>query len=1343
MIANNPRVIETDSTLVDTNQITKETFAYDCFNNKTDTYEYDFAVGAAGALVRHAHTNYVTATSYTDAVNGPHLRNLVSQTSIYNAGGVERGRATYEYDNYNTDANHAGLTDRPSISGLDPSFNTLYTTRGNVTATTHYLLNDSGSVTGSITAYAQDDIAGNVVKVIDGRGFATTLEFSDRFGTPDGEAELNPGPTNLGGQTSYAFPTKVTNFLGHIAYTQFDYYLGRPVDAKDANGIVSSGYFNDVLDRPSQVIRASNPGTGIKSQTSFSYDDTNRIVTTTSDLNAFNDPNPLKSQVLFDSLGRTIETRQYEDAANYIAVQTQYDSLGRPFKVSNPFRPWQSEIAIWTTSGFDALGRVVSVTTPDSAVVTTSYSGNSVTVMDQLGRQRKSVTDGLGRLTQVYEDPTALNYLTSYSHDVLDNLTMVAQGSQTRTFVYDSLKRLTSATNPESGTVSYSYDNNSNLLSKTDARGVVSSYVYDALNRNTTIDYSDTTGLNPDITLVYDGAVNGKGRLWESYAGGNLTLGANVEHTKIQSYDPLGRPLIQVQDFKSNNVWGPGYQMQRSYNLAGGVTSQTYPSSEHTVSYSYDSAGRTSAFTGNLGDGVPRTYSTGIVYSPLGGMTKEQFGTDPALYNKLFYNSRGQLSEIREGTSYTGPTDTGWERGAIINFYGACWGMCGGSNSTTPMTDNNGNLKRQETYIPNGGPTFAQTFDYDSLNRLQRVTEGSSWQQEYIYDPYGNRTIHQTSTWGSGINKKDFTVNTANNRLGVPTGQTGALTYDNAGNLTNDTYTGAGSRTYDAENRMTTAWGGNNQSQIYTYNANGQRTRRKVDGVETWQIYGFGGELLAEYAANAAVTTPQKEYGYRNGQLLITATVNAAGWGAPPSYTGPNPLSTSDQIKLENLTELRSAVNQLRQHAGLSSFSFTVDPSPDHSTTVKADHIRQLRTALEQARTALGLSTGGYAHPTLTENTSWIYAIDFQELRNQIASAWNSGSGVDIRWLMTDQLGTPRMVFDKTGALANMSRHDYLPFGEELFAGTGGRTSDQGYPTSPNAIDAARQKFTQKERDNETGLDYFGARYYASLQGRFTSVDPLMASASTTDPQSLNRYAYVRNRPLGSIDPNGMDDCEIGKTCSFTTDDWATSGNHPEEGQIQESVDVNIGPSQPLTTSSFDPEAVPLNLIDLAKPVLLDQYVPTPGTMPNSGGHDTPDPNNFAQLNVSIAALVVTADFSVTRDDFGNWYVGAGPGLGLGFPVGGSFVTGTTISDLGIPTYDETSVRDILGGPSTTVTAGAGLVGTRSWNNPVVLGNTIPIIPSSEGGGTRGIGLGTPQIGISQQDVLRIPYLRF
>jgi RHS repeat-associated protein len=64
---------------------------------------------------------------------------------------------------------------------------------------------------------------------------------------------------------------------------------------------------------------------------------------------------------------------------------------------------------------------------------------------------------------------------------------------------------------------------------------------------------------------------------------------------------------------------------------------------------------------------------------------------------------------------------------------------------------------------------------------------------------------------------------------------------------------------------------------------------------------------------------------------------------------------------------------------------------------------------------------------------------------------------------------------------------------------------------------------TLKERDVETGLDYFEARYYASMQGRFTSPDPLFFQKEMMlDPQRFNLYAYVRNNPLKLVDPNGL-----------------------------------------------------------------------------------------------------------------------------------------------------------------------------------------------------------------------------
>jgi len=142
-----------------------------------------------------------------------------------------------------------------------------------------------------------------------------------------------------------------------VASNVFDFNTGLVTSSTDANSVTTTLEYNHALNRPSRTVRAYN--TSVQSQSAIAYDDVNRIITTTSDQSTYND-NVLKSQVVHDGLGRAIESRQYEGAANYIAVQTQYDSIGRAFKTSNPFRPWNSEIAIWTTSAFDGLGRITS-----------------------------------------------------------------------------------------------------------------------------------------------------------------------------------------------------------------------------------------------------------------------------------------------------------------------------------------------------------------------------------------------------------------------------------------------------------------------------------------------------------------------------------------------------------------------------------------------------------------------------------------------------------------------------------------------------------------------------------------------------------------------------------------------------------------------------------------------------------------------------------------------------------------------------------------------------------------------------------------------------------------------
>ena len=1206
------------------------TYQFSTGVNETATNEYDYVVldpttaetiaiasVSTGLLQRRTEKTYLDATNA--AYRDRNLLGLVTSVTVKDRFANILAQSSITYDE---GGQYAQLNDYGSVTNwTDPQ--TTY--RGNPTTASQWL-NYNGSTLSTfpngtyLTTHAQYDRCGSVRNSWDAKGNLSQMEYSSSYAYayPTLSRSAVPDSSGIYGSTTPLVSTSI-----------YDFNTGKVISTTDVNNKTTSYDYTDSLNRLTQV---TMPDTG---RVRYNY---------------FNTPGDLYVQVYTDEdASRSIETRQYVDGLGrptrsflydgtpstpWLVTNTYYDSMGRVSQVSNSSRVSSPSASVpptcslCTTSTYDALGRVISVTTPDSAQVTTIYSaltsgsilGTTVLVTDQTGKVRRSLTDSLGRLARVDEpdvngslgDVNSPAQPTSYSYDVMGNLRLVTQGTQQRFFMYDSLSRLLRARNPElavNGTlpaltdpitgngqwsIGYTYDNNGNLTQKIDARGVMSSYGYDALNRNITVDYSDTTGINPDITRIYDSATNGKGRLRQSYAGGNETVGVNVEHTNIESYDVLGRPTDQRQRFKSNSVWSANFQTQRTYDLAGHVKTQSYPSGR-TVTYNYDLAGRLAdkdaqnlAFTGNLGDGTLRTYSSEIVYSPLGGMTNEKFGTDTALYNKTIFNSRGQAAELRVGTYH--PTDsTWWNRGAIINHYSdSCWGSCGGSNSTTQMTDNNGNLKKQDVYIPNSDvpntqpitnfTTWWQQYNYDALNRLDWVREVFNgveiWKQDFAYDRYGNRTIDQTNTWGPAtgpaINKKNFTVDTSNNRLGVPAGQSGTMSYDNAGNLITDTYSGSGvTRAYDAENRMTSeTQAGSFLAGSYTYNADGQRVRRTVGGqpssVTTWQVYGIGGELLAEYAANAAPASPQKEYGYRNGQLLITAeaptrtnvavssagaTATAQNYTPDSAYPGLHfqPAYANDGVRFTTTV----GDHYWRDEHGLPSWlqidfngSKTIDEIDVY--TMADNYATQADPSSTQTFSSYGTTAydvqywTGSAWATVSggsitgNNLVWkklnFTAVTTSKIRvvanaavdgvTRIVEveAWtvaSIGASANINWLVTDQLGTPRMIFDKTGSLATTKRHDYLPFGEELFATTGARSTAQGY----NVADGVRQKFTQKERDSETGLDFFKSRYYSASQGRFTSADSF--AGSTINPQSLNLYAYVLDNPIRYKDPSG------------------------------------------------------------------------------------------------------------------------------------------------------------------------------------------------------------------------------
>ncbi len=1284
------------------------TYQFDVGIDQTSVSQYDYvlvdqntaqtiAVTALnsipiGTLLRTTQITYLTGNAnYRTARN---IVGLPTSTTIYKGTPTDNNVVARSTISYDEGGPFAQLNDYGSVvNWTDPQ--TLY--RGNPTSTSQWL-NYNGSTLATypsgtyLTTHAQYDQCGSVRRSWDAgdTGFShpAQIDYSItyNYAYPTSTTSAVPDPSGVYGST-----------VGLISTTAYDFNTGKVVSTTDANFKTTSYDYTDQLNRLKQVTGPDG------AHVNYVYSDTPGDLYL-SVLVEEDASRSIETRKYFDGLGRAARSFIYDGAPStpWLVNDTYFDNVGRVSKVSNPYRVTSPNgvvpptCSVCTTTSYDALGRVLTVTTPDTAQVATSYGastsgtlGITMTVTDQALRKRRSLTDALGRMARVDEPNKDTGNLDSggvstfYTYNVLGNLLKVTQDSQLRFFMYDSLGRVLRAKNPEQGnftpdagvgfpaltdsssgasndqwSMGYLYDANGNLSKRRDARNVVTTYAYDALNRNFSTTYSD--GITPTLYRYYDSATNGRGRLhWEQALG----VSANV----FDAYDSRGRPTLYHQKFWVNGTWGLHFNIARTYDRAGHVLTQTHPSG-HTVNYGYDIAGRLTNDSGNLGDGVARTYATGITYSEFGGLQQEQFGTQTALYHKQHYNVRGQLYDMRLSTAAWAADEWNWNRGAIVNYNSTADLTCQGQTCRyNSGPDNNGNLRQSQYWIPaNEAATIynwtEDRFAHDYLNRLKSVAEyhgssasglsGQDFTQVNNYDRWGNRTLDQALTTPS-IPHPNYTADPNTNRLVAPAGF--SYSYDNAGNQTSDNYTGQGARTYDAENRMKQAQGiPNNQWQTYTYDADGRRIKRNVNGVETWQIYGLEGELLAEYQSGAAPYLPVTEYGYRSGQLLVTISsgdtqrlsrfIYNLYYGAKqrePSaqelQDGVNQLAAAGVV---GQAQLLTSAGQLARSLFTSTNYETSAPArtdsqyvsdlyyaylqrgPDDSGlgwwtgqaassrvnvcngfeasaefqtrvatlygTAASDNERTEHlvnnfylgargtnatpTELQQQRDALntaaaqGLSQiqvqaetfgrglfAGQVNDGSISNTQYVTnlyegflqrgpdagGLGFwsgqasvgtgrQNVLNAFATcpSFRELAGAlyrEANWLVADHLGTPRMIVNKSGSLASVKRHDYLPFGEEIggpqVALVGGRTTGQGY-----VGDSVRQKFTGYEHDGETELEFAHARYYGSSQGRFTSTDPFLGSARIASPQSWNRYAYVLNNPLRLVDPTGMED---------------------------------------------------------------------------------------------------------------------------------------------------------------------------------------------------------------------------
>ena len=199
-----------------------------------------------------------------------------------------------------------------------------------------------------------------------------------------------------------------------------------------------------------------------------------------------------------------------------------------------------------------------------------------------------------------------------------------------------------------------------------------------------------------------------------------------------------------------------------------------------------------------------------------------------------------------------------------------------------------------------------------------------------------------------------------------------------------------------------------------------------------------------------------------------------------------------------------------------------------------------------------------------------------------------------------------------------------------------------------NPKDGESIKFTSKERDSETGLDYFGARYFSSVQGRWTSADAPFADQHAQNPQSWNLYGYVTNNPLRLIDPNGRQSTSP----SAGVDALYASGKITYEEWQRASHAANVGAVAGMTAgvaavvSFFSPElgaalyhwarTNPQQVQEIAAGVAEDVSGAPPGALSTFSGI-----GSFAHVSESMSARSAAYQSKIagTLPDVNYWAV--------------------------------------------------------------------------------------------------------
>ncbi|MGH7484856.1 MAG: hypothetical protein ACREMY_04505, partial [bacterium] len=506
----------------------------------------------------------------------------------------------------------------------------------------------------------------------------------------------------------------------------------------------------------------------------------------------------------YDSQGnlQTVTAPSNNDADQRPFTTYGYDALGRVSSVTDP-------LGHATAYTYDALGRVLTVTLPKPSVgsaldFTTTYSYDNfdsasgltfTNVTDPNGIVTKQGYDQFGRLVKSVDGLTnATTY--AYSHGLLASITDA--NNNVTGYSYDVLRRLQATNFPEENSETYTYYADGQLHTKTDRKAQTITHAYDHFKRLSTKSYPNATSIaytyqGQSLTQVYDTSTSpaethtfqydSSYRVATNVQGPRGTLNYQYDAAdRVSEADVQGGPTtgyLRYQDGSLNTIsWRPvAGAFKYSYRLNGQYDSILFPNGQHR-DYSYDDQGR--------------LLQIGNVHPGAGNIATYAYGYD-------FNNATGQWTMLGQRTSMAATVPAQ------------------GFNASPTAYRYDSDYQLAQAAYPNVSPFNGAT---------------DSWS----YDPIGNRT---------SANGQSYTYFLNGSHVGQRLQSDGQNTYTYDANGSTLTKSGSQSYTFgwDIENRMNGISGA--VAATYTYDYQGRRSSKTVSGTTTSYLYN-GLNLVSE-----------------------------------------------------------------------------------------------------------------------------------------------------------------------------------------------------------------------------------------------------------------------------------------------------------------------------------------------------------------------------------------------------------------------------------------------------------------------------------------------------------------